>query len=487
MLHNEIGGKRVLFALLVVPIILFLWVVSAQNYYPFYFDEAIYLTGGKLFYETWSMKAVMIFDEKRSILGGFGWYGPMYNALYGLLPKILGWSPASNLWLHLAIYVILLYFLRYSKLLQSLNNNVLLLGFLSSYAVVPFLFSYFPELLHVLFGLLFFVFFFRAHQSRESFRFFVLLVFIFSLFRVTFIFGLLAITPVKVEQVTNLRKYMVLGLFFVFGLLYYKFFHATPSVVGLADAFSFDLRNASNITKTVKTNLHSNILLFLSYFKIWPKGFDSLLACLFLGILTVRSTVINKGIKMRQLMGILIIAFLLVMFLFTFYSVKPFFLEKQLSWLYTVLLLLVIQEKVYNKLLVWVWLSFFLPFTVHRVYDTIQKRTFSAQITQSQKESLPNLEDILAQVPINKEINILFAYNEYPVISNLAYSFFPLSVKGKPILYTSNLCFNQPECKYKEHGIAKLDFILANEKLSMSNWALFKEFSEGFYLYKKVK
>jgi hypothetical protein len=433
----------ILVIMLIIPMVLFFVVVLAGNYYPFYFDEAIYLTGGKLFYETTSVKSVFIFEEARSLIGGFGWYGPMYNMLYGLLPKIFGWSSVSNLWIHLILYGTIIYILGFSDWLKLLDKKVLLLGFLCSYAVVPFLFSYFPELLHVLFGIVLFVFLMRAHQSRQSFMMFVLLVCLFTLFRVTFIFALWALVPLKITQVSSLKKYAVLVMVFLLGMLYYKYFHAKPSIAGLGDIFSFESHDTTAIIKTVKTNLHSNVLLFFGFFKSWPKGMDSIVACLFLGILVLFMAFNSNGIQKAQIVGVLLLSIMLVLVWLAFYSVKPFFLEKQFTWLFTLLLLVVVQEKKYHRLLVWVWVVFFLPFTVYRVYDTIEKRTYSSNLTTNQKKLLPNVDEALARLPIEKETNILFAFNDYPVLSHLAYSFFPLSVNGHSMLYTSNLRFKR--------------------------------------------
>lgn len=484
-------GKNVLelllITLLLLPILLVIYFVATGNYYPFYADEAIYLTSGKLFYETGSLKAVLAFYEMRSKVGDFGWYGPMYNMLYGLLPKLFGWSAVSNLWVHLFLYGIVIYIIGFSKLLPPINKKVLLLCFLGSYTFIPFLFSYFPELLHVLFGLLVYVYYMRAHENPRSFWFFILLVMLFTLFRVTYIFSLLALLPISITGLSQLKKIGVVAVGFMLGLLYFAFFHAKPSVVGLGDVFTLDMQYAETVFKTVKTNLHSNLLLFFGFFKSWTKGFESFIAIIILGLLLLHSIVINKGLVQKQLIGILLSAMALVFVLLAMYSAKIFFMEKQLTWLYTVLLLAMIQEKRYNKVLVGVYLVFFLPLMVYRSYDTTEKRSYSYHKTQEQKKKLPDIEAFTLQLEINKKyIHILFVDNEFPILNNLAYSFFPLSIQGTPILYTTNYRYQNSIEKYKEHGRSNIDYILAREEINKEGWKLKTMLKEGYYLYEKA-
>lgn len=478
--------ERVLIILLLLPVLLFVYFVATGNYYPFYADEAIYLTGGKLFYETWSLKAVLAFDEMRSKVGDFGWYGPMYNVLYGLFPKVFGWSAVSNLWVHLLLYGIVIYIIGISKLLPPMNKKVLLVCFLGSYTFIPFLFSYFPELLHVLFGLLLYVYYMRAHENPRSFWVFVLLVMCFTLFRVTYIFSLLALLPLRIAGLSQLKKIGVVAMGFMLGLLYFAFFHAKPSVVGLGDVFAFDLHYAAIVFKTVKTNLHSNLLLFIGFFKTWTKGFESLLGMVFLGCLLLHSTFKNKGIQRRRGVGLLITCIVLISVLLSLYSAKIFFMEKQLTWLYTFLLLVIINEQRYNKIVVSIYLVFFLPFMVYKTYDTIMKRTESYRITNKQKEMLPEIEGFVGKLENKKQVtHILFADHDQPILNNLAYSFFPLSINGNPILYTTNYRISHPDEKYKEHGRQHIDYILAREQINKSGWQLKAILKEGYYLYEK--
>lgn len=479
--------ELVLITLLILPILLFIYFISSGNYYPFYADEAIYLTGGKLFYETGSLKSVLAFDEIRSKLGGFGWYGPMYNILYGIIPFIFGWSFTSNLWVHLILYVVILYILVFSRLFSHVNKSVLLITFLCSYTFIPFLFSYFPELLHVLFGILLYVFFIRADKNPRSFGYFILFVMIFTLFRVTYIFILLALIPLRIEGLSQYKKYLVLVIGIVLGIFYFTFFHAKPSIVGLGDVFEFDMAYVTSVYKTVKTNLHSNILLFFTFFKSWTNGLESILAFIFLGFILLHSIVKSNGTNQRRLIGLLISASTLVMVLLALYSVKTFFIEKQLTWLYTLLLIVVIQEKRYNKILIGVYLIFFLPFMLYKTKDTIDKRMFSYHLTKEQIKTLPDTEVFVSKLESkNEEINILFDNNESPVLNYLAYSFFPISLQGKPILYSTNYRYDHPNEKYKEHGRISIDYILAQEVMYIEGWILKTKLKEGYYLYEKA-
>jgi len=486
-LQQLFNANKWLWGLFLIPVALFLYIILSGTYYPFYFDEAIYLTGGKLFSETLSLKAVLAFNEERSFIGGYGWYGPMYNLLYGLLPLVFSWTPTLNLWVHLLLYSTILFILFDKQFVTAINKKVFLLAIASSYVFVPFLFSYFPELLHVLFGILLFKAFLQVHISRNNFYRFIGMVLLFSVFRITYVFALFALVPLVISNVSILRKYLILSIGFGLGLLFYKLFHAKPTVVGIGDAFVFETNELLILIKTVKTNLHSNLLLFLTYFSKWNKGFESLLSILGLCILVFISVVFTRGLQRRQLIGVLLISFSLGAVLLTLYSIKPFFIEKQLSWLYVFMLLIVVYQQRFNKIVVF-FSILLLPFMVYKTYDTIEKRIYSYHIVKKQSSTLPSEKEFLENIQSEKkEIHVLFAYNEHDVMNNLAYSFFPMSYKRKPILYTSNLAYSNNEDKFKLQGKVSIDYILSKEPLEKEGWQLKKELRGPLYLYEPIK
>ncbi len=81
---------RIYIAFVVLFITALVLLACYTNYFNVHGDEVLYFNYGRMFFETGSLKTPFTVNEFSSSIGGFGWYGPFYNIIYGCVFKLLG-------------------------------------------------------------------------------------------------------------------------------------------------------------------------------------------------------------------------------------------------------------------------------------------------------------------------------------------------------------------------------------------------------------
>src|SRR5204862_3209014 len=133
--------------------------------------------------------------EDVSKVGMMNWYGPGYHVIYGSFQKILGDSPSLFIHLHFAFALLAaigIYLMPMPVGPKLLATNIIVF----SQQFTAYIFTYFPETVHILFAVILINILLRIYQANDSRNrsrlvfMFVTLVLIVTIVRVTTIFWL---------------------------------------------------------------------------------------------------------------------------------------------------------------------------------------------------------------------------------------------------------------------------------------------------------
>jgi len=478
--------ERLIFGTLILGVLFLFFVSIAKPVFPHFTDEGIYYNSARLFNETYSLKAPEAIEENRSRLGEFNWYGPAYHLIYGSLAKIFGLGNKMFFSFHLTVFFIGILLL---LIFPITNQDKGLLGtlFVCSHFFTPFIFTFFPETIHVTAAILLLYTFTKSFESSRYVKWFLILVLLFILLRVTFVFWILGVLFIPTQGVSKLTKLAIVALFFAFAVLFWYFVCAPPArfVAGMNGLQMIDQQGSFKI---ILTNFHSNILLGLSYAKELKKEIFPLFIFVFLTLLLIPKLVSKNlpRLNKKQIYGILLISSSLLLAMTVFYTVKPHFIEKQLTVIIPALLFALVISGYPRYVLLSISLLVFLPFTYSQSKANIEMRQNAYQSTLVHESELQVLASINEKMQSEDEvINVLYQYNEYNLHGFLSSCFLPLSKNQKPILYTTNyISQNAPSSeRYKVHGRIKVHYIITREPLLDSEYILEKEYPFNIYLY----
>jgi hypothetical protein len=439
--------------------------IQGDSYFVAHEDEVIYYGSAQLFAETGSLQAESCITEDVSPIGQFNWYGPGYNAVYGSLKKLFGSHHSLFIRFHffLAMLILVLVFL----LPRSLEDNLLTAAiFLITEQFTCYIFSYFPELLHLCFAtilvFLLVIIYRREQEGNPTISLvttYLIVVILFSLCRITTIFWLAALVPLGSTWRQRIPYLLVFGLGIIASVFYLRFFIAPPfagEMHKLQKLYSFNLWDF--VLETFKGVYH-NVVIFFS---------SNSTPIFVLFVLSVFTLFHFWKTKDKFQLAALLVTLCLVGTLMAYYSVNPFYFVKQTAMLLPLLVVAFMRGpfRVAKWTLFLVLIFFWVP--VNKKRSSVIKEHKAAFANFKNNSALQaDFEQIRDHVERNKDIVILWCYNEFEY-GNAVQALLPYSTKTQnPIMYTTNIVASDSPAteKFKLHGKLKVNYMLSRNQI----------------------
>lgn len=463
----------------------FLIAVEDDAYFVAHEDEVIYYGSAQIFAETGSLRAESCIDENVSRVGQFNWYGPGYNFIYGTIQKALGRSNTLFIKMHLAAAVLVILVVIFLPL--SLEDKLLLCGILlASEQFTCYVFSYFPEMLHLFFSIVLTFILVKLYDEKNDVNkqwilttSYILFVIIFSLCRITTVFWLAGLLALKPEWRKNIPYAVVFIVGVVLSVIYLRFFIAPPyagEMHKLEHLYSFNLINL--IWETASAG-------FKNFFRVFRSGSRPVYQLILLIALMIYSYWKNRD---RFHLSILFISACLIGVLMAYYTVEPFFFVKQTAMLLPLLIVGIMTGG--DLKIKWATLLIF-GFSIFNVQSkrnhVIAEHQAAYRNFKNNQNLYSSFQNIRGKLIPEKSQIILWCYNEFDY-GPAAQALLPYStIGGYPIMYTTNIIFDHQNTplteKFKLHHKLPVDYILSRSKLDWLNSHLILQ-TPYFYFYR---
>ena len=453
--------KLLLAAQLLLLSYLFFSAIGDGRYFVAHEDEVINFCSAKLFSETGSVRAESCITEDVSRIGRMNWYGPGYHLLYGSMRNIFGDSPTLFIQLHYAfalLTVLLVLFLPVPVENKLLIANALIF----TQQFTSYIFTYFPEALHLLLALvliLLLIFIQRSKGAAERNRyvtFFIIMVLILTIARVTTIFWLAALIGLSESRSTALKMTFVFMACLFMTLLYMKFFTAPPyagEMQKIDQLYEFNV--VGFVLKTLSAMVRNTYTLVTS-------GSVSVYFLLTLMLLTAGRWWKSKD---QFLLASLLVSLVSMAALMAFYSSHPWYLLKQSAVLVPLLMVALMLSAGSSRLkygILVVSLVTFL-FSFQDIRDIIRERRDAFTRVQDSQPFVVALQQLPQFITEKRAVIILWCYNEYD-FGGATEALLPFSTNDhQPIMYTTNIIGpdEKSEVKFKLHHKLKVDYLLS--------------------------
>ncbi len=482
-LHRKIYFLLYLYIIGVLLVITSLVICTHfTEYFSIHVDETLYFNFGRMAYEANSLKAPYILGEQASVIGGYGWYGPVYNIIYGGLFKLFGIKQVYIITFHYVLFLLCLlviYYLPFSKLRRLLFTCI----FLSTYIVCPFVLTCYPETLHILLSLILLLVFAKQNENRKNFYFFLFLIVLFSLMRVTFVFWIFSILFLPKNSISIKIRFAICVLFTLSILIYMKFFQAPSYVVGLNEIHETKA-NLSNIVASLKNLINNFKTNLYQLFNQTHSSIATFLLLFFIALFNVLQ--IKKDRFKSKEFGLLLIVVMTYIILLFLYNTKAYFMEKQSGFLIPILIFIIVSSKKNNLLLFFISLTVFLPHALIKSMNNFKERKFPHENEAYHAEFKNEIADLFKNVPQhNKDIHVVLYPPDFEIEENYLSCFLPLNQNGTPVIYTVNPKYHKGitiQTKFHTFNKCKIDYILSRQPLDIPNIVLTKK-DKHYYLY----
>ena len=452
--------KLLLAAQLLLLSYLFFSAIGDGRYFVAHEDEVINFCSAKLFSETGSVQAEGCITEDVSRIGRMNWYGPGYHLLYGSMRNIFGDSPTLFIQLHFVfalLTVLLVFFLPVAVESKLLIANALIF----THQFTSYIFTYFPEALHLLLALVLILLLISIHRSKAGERnryvtLFIIMVLLLTIVRVTTIFWLAALIGLSESRSMALKMTFVFmaGLFMT--LLYMKVFTAPPyagEMQKIDQLYEFNVMGF--VVKTLKAMVRNTYTLVTS-------GSVSVYFLLTLMVLTA-----GRWWKSKEqfLLASLLVSLVSMAALMAFYSSHPWYFLKQSAVLVPLLMVAFMLSAGSSRLkygILVVSLVTFL-FSFQDIRDIIRERRDAFTRVQDSQPFVVALQQLPQFITEKRGVIILWCYDEYD-FGGATEALLPFSTNDhQPILYTTNIIGpdEKPEAKFKLHHKLKVDYLLS--------------------------
>lgn len=483
--------KWILCALIVLQLgflsSLFFRAVGDGHYFLFQEDEVINYSGSKLFAETGSLRAEGCIEENVSRIGEMNWYGPGYQVFYGSIARWFGNSPSLFVQIHFIVSLITLGLVFFFPI--PIREKLFTAAALSlSQPFTVYLFSYYPESVNLCVAALLILWLLKVDQSHSTKRnlfigLFVATVLVFVLFRVTTVFWLAGLVALSRSRKEFWQMLSVAAIALIGTLAYMKLFTAPPyasEMHKIEMLYSFSLLDF--VWQTAKAIVRNGLHLLTSgsipvYFSL---------------SLSVLLAIQWQKTRERFSLAVLAIVVIMVIAFMAFYSGDPWYFLKQSSGLVPLLLTGVMISGASGRMkfgVVALLVVSFL-FSYSDLSSQIARhRDGWAALTQNQQfvASLNHIRDLTED---DKEVTVLWCYNEhaYGVATE---ALLPFSTKkGYPILYTTNIVGGDasPDERFKLHGRLPVGYIMSRLPITgaLHLPVLTELYSDEFYHFYKV-
>jgi hypothetical protein len=253
------------------------------------------------------------------------------------------------------------------------------------------------------------------------------------------------------------------------GLSAFSSIHNDSNNFDLLNIISSVIKNFFSNIKNIFLNPHFNIVIFINIF---------LLSTFLL---------FSKKIEKKEFSNfpLLIVVITSLLTFLCFYTSYYFFLEKQLAFLIPILIFIVLTNLEIRNHLVLVAILVISPQAYAEAKTNIlNRKSFYAQLKQYENytKSFMGIKNYITSK--ENQINILFNYNEFDIPNHMVSCFLPLSVNGKPILYTTNVTDENAKIDdiFQIHNKIRLDYMLSRNELNFSIVNLVYK-NENYFLY----
>jgi hypothetical protein len=465
---------------------LYITAVYDGRYFVAHEDEVINFCSARLFSETGSVRAEGCIAEDVSRIGMMNWYGPGYHIIYGAFQSLFGNSPTLFIHLHflfalLAAFGIFLLPLPIGPKLLAANIVVF------SQQFAAYIFTYFPETLHILFAVILINILLRIFQNRDAKRraklvfAFAALVLVMSVVRVTTIFWLAALIGLSKDR----KQAVQMSLLFVAGLaltmVYMKVLTAPPyagEMQKLDKLYEFSLLDF--VWKTAKAILRNT----------WTLVISGSAAVYFLLTLLVTASVVWWKTRSSLVLGGLIVSAMLIAALMAYYSPNPWYFLKQSAVLVPLLVIAILSTSNYSRpgfIMLAVALIVF-SISISSIRTIIDERKNAFERIQATEPFRSNLLQISQHMNETEPVTVLWCYNEFD-FGSATEALLPFSTPShQPILYTTNIVLpgDPPEVRFKLHHKIKVDYILSRQALVWPNLKLVHS-TEHYSFYRVIE
>lgn len=473
---------KFLFFIFFFALLFFREFIFLSNISPSDFDESNLFCGVKQFYYTGSLKAFNCINEDRSFIGGYSWYGPFINIIYGSIVKVFGFSNSIFFYINFLSLIISLFI---STLLFKNKRDKIqyLYVFLSSF-LISFVFVYFPENFVILLSLILLLVYTKI-KSFKSVVFFSILILCFSLIRITLVFWIFSILFFSNKLISIKIKITIFTSVFTLILIYIKLFTAPSSISGLGDIHGTSSFDFSNTITHISKNFYTNI------YRLFDRANPSIIFFMYSLILLSSNYFFNfkkKRLKNFALYLVVLITFLIFL---TLYSSYWYFFEKQISFVLPIIFYLIIKDFSinYKRYYIIICLCLFLPISITKLRQNAIDKKNAYNQNQKDFSVISNIFSFKNKIDLKtkKEITILFKRDDFEIESSRLMSLFPVSFKNKPIMYTSNIGISEDENRiFKLHDKIQIDYIISSKKLySLTNHLVYN--NDKVYLYELKK
>lgn len=461
------------------------------EYSAFDQDETPYYTGAHVFAETNSLKARIIIAENVSAVFEADWYGIFYPIFYGGIMKIIGTFSKSFILINFLLYFFIIIIIIKNKLLEQDERWALLAITLSSPLLLTFSFYFMPMVLNTFFAIILIVYLLKINNAfiannktklNENLVKYIILVILFSLFRVTFVFWIIGIIPFSKNRRQTIQLYSVCFISIIYILIYMKFFNAPAYATNIGVIhylFQLDFYHFfKGIAASVLINILDGPLTFGSVQKVFILPYYFTLISPFYFVYRYYFKEKNK-----LLLSIAIICLLSNLVSIFFYYLNCRFYMRLSMPLFSALCFILIMDKTIHIISKQIFIGLLLlssEFAVVKTFEEFDRREQNGiNIKNDFYSSINDLKNKIVEQPVT---TILFdRYFIFQLPAEIFLSAIPhTTTKGDIIRYT----FNIDENNHLElHNKLKIDYILTPDSLNNSNF-IYTYSNNHYHLYK---
>lgn len=440
---NWLSSQRIAMLITVVAV-LFMAVhsiafFSATDYMPADPDETIFYNSARNFFVNTSVKSVTMQEELTARIGGANWYGPAYSLLYGIPAKLFGFG--NKYWIFFNFIFIVAALFVISMMPVGERSRWFYAAVLLLFNVTQiFVFTWNPEIFNLLLGLILCLFLFRIAESGRGKWLFVLLCFLFSFFRITWIFWAAGLLPFMGTR----RKQVLYGAGFVFMLMlafaYVQLFCApflvTAGGIGKELATLHFGAAAADFVKTFARNVY---YFFYRELMVTPMWFAVKMVFIFLLFMLLHSAWRRRN---RLVVSAAMIVMISLLVLFGMYQMTMPYVMKITGSLVLLVFFVTLRtggrQHVAAILISLLWAF---PFAQRHAIVTIKAHVTAAErMNNDYRNMVAALRSIPALMDHNTDQYVMFAdYELQPMPFPLFLCILPVSDgRGHLIRYTAN-------------------------------------------------
>lgn len=477
-------------SLLMIAALLIRFAFIAE-FVPFEQDENIYYSGANVFAETGSVKARALISENVSTFLEADWYGVFYPMFYGGVMKIIGTSSKVYILTNLLLYFFIVLIIIKTKLLESDERWGLLAITLSSPVLMMYSFYFMPMALNTLFAFILIVYLLKINKhftlNNHSKLYgdivkYVILVILFSLFRVTFIFWIIAIIPFSSGRKEAIRLSIVCLISIGFIVVYMKYFNAPAYATHInVIQYLFQL-DFYHFIRGIGRNVIYNIIegpLKLKAIQtefIIPYYFTLIAPFYFV----YRYYLKEKNMLLLSISSICLLSNIITII---FYYLNSFVYVRLSIPLFSALCFILIMDKtlpIISKQLFIILLLLSSGFAVKKtVQEFKQREQSSINLKNEFYTSLKELKNKISEQSVTTILGDRLFFFKYPAKEfELA---LPYTTNGGNIIrYTYNIHEKDP---WELHHKLKIDYLLSTDSLNNRNLTSIYS-NKHYYLYK---